>query len=834
MGATISLVSAVFGVAEYLPAFLKSLATQGEALARCELIFVDDGSPDDSAAIITAWLAEHPQLDGRLLRQPNGGAAAARNLGIAQATGEWLSTPDPDDMLADGYLAEILAAIDAADDDVDLIVARMLIFNDEYGRVNTSHGLDRRFRAGARVTNLVDEPEAIQLATNSAFLRLSRVKAAGLTMPTDVRPTFEDAYFLAQYLLLSEKPTLSLRPDARYLYRRGQGSSLVQDSWAKPEKYTTLVEHGYLRLLQSAPTRPIWLQNLVLYDIHWAYLEDQKPFFSRTAWLPEDLAAEFHARIAQLFALIDADTVRDYRVTRLPADLRQSFLIGYQSQRPQTFRIAYRDRRAKLMRLAYYTGTDATDERVEVDGKAVETVYTKSQDFSYLRRVLASERSLWVPLGKTAKLWVDGVEYPLAESAKEPRAANAELPNAPVRVAGELIEYSPPAEKPQPAFADKLAKLVNHLPWVKARYRDAWVLIDREAEAHDNAEHLQRYLQNVRKDINAWLVLERTSPDWPRLHRDGYRLVAHGSFKHRQVMLNASHLISSQINPETLYPFGKGLGYEGYRFTFLQHGVIHNDISRWINPKPISLLITSTQAEYDAVAGEHTPYRFSGKNTALTGMARFDRLEALARKAGPPNRLLVAPSWRRWLEKGELAPGQSREELFAESPYAQAWYELLASPELQALAAAHQLQLTFQPHPNAKPFWDAYRPLPDHVEVVYYDTHDVQLLLAETALLLTDYSSIAFDAVFISRPVAYYQFDADEFFAGSHLVRPGAWTYAKDGFGPVCPDLDATLRALAALLDGPLPEPYASRIAHAFPFRDLDARKRIVSAIEQL
>ena len=38
-----------------------------------------------------------------------------------------------------------------------------------------------------------------------------------------------------------------------------------------------------------------------------------------------------------------------------------------------------------------------------------------------------------------------------------------------------------------------------------------------------------------------------------------------------------------------------------YRFMFLQHGVIKDDISRWLNSKRISLMLTSTPAEYKSI-----------------------------------------------------------------------------------------------------------------------------------------------------------------------------------------------------------------------------------------
>jgi glycosyltransferase involved in cell wall biosynthesis len=62
-----------------------------------ELILVDDCSTDDSAAVITAYAARHPDLGLRLLRHPvNQGKGAALHTGIREATGDYVIIQDAD------------------------------------------------------------------------------------------------------------------------------------------------------------------------------------------------------------------------------------------------------------------------------------------------------------------------------------------------------------------------------------------------------------------------------------------------------------------------------------------------------------------------------------------------------------------------------------------------------------------------------------------------------------------------------------------------------------------------------------------------------------------
>lgn len=102
----VSVVVPVYNGARHLGEALRSVQSQDVAT---EIVVVDDGSTDESAAVAEAVAGV------RVIRQANAGPAAARNTGIAHASAPLLAFIDADDVWPEGRLARLVAALDADD-----------------------------------------------------------------------------------------------------------------------------------------------------------------------------------------------------------------------------------------------------------------------------------------------------------------------------------------------------------------------------------------------------------------------------------------------------------------------------------------------------------------------------------------------------------------------------------------------------------------------------------------------------------------------------------------------------------------------------------------------
>lgn len=92
----VSIIIPVYNVAPYLRRCLDSVVTQ--TYQNMEILLIDDGSTDESPAICDEYANRYVNI--RVIHKPNGGVSSARNLGILESKGNYITFIDSDDMVA--------------------------------------------------------------------------------------------------------------------------------------------------------------------------------------------------------------------------------------------------------------------------------------------------------------------------------------------------------------------------------------------------------------------------------------------------------------------------------------------------------------------------------------------------------------------------------------------------------------------------------------------------------------------------------------------------------------------------------------------------------------
>jgi len=137
----VSVIVTAFNVQPYIAETVESVLAQ--PYPHMELIVVNDGSTDGTAAVLEKFWAE-PRV--RLLHQTNGGSASARNAGARAARGEFLAFLDGDDVAARRRVAAPLEAL-ARRPEAALAYGRIDLI-DERGRFLYSRNNTARYRSG--------------------------------------------------------------------------------------------------------------------------------------------------------------------------------------------------------------------------------------------------------------------------------------------------------------------------------------------------------------------------------------------------------------------------------------------------------------------------------------------------------------------------------------------------------------------------------------------------------------------------------------------------------------------------------------------------------------
>ena len=342
-----------------------------------------------------------------------------------------------------------------------------------------------------------------------------------------------------------------------------------------------------------------------------------------------------------------------------------------------------------------------------------------------------------------------------------------------------------------------------------------WLFAERGFDARDNAYHLYNWVNKNRHEITAYYVINKKDADYGRIRG---KTVRRGSLRHYILMYEAEALISTHsfgwtpnmIVYNRLYQ--AGLFKPSGKIVFLQHGVLDKDIE-FLYRKNFTpdIFVVSTVKEMNYVLETCQ----QPKNVVvLTGLCRFDNLDNYKTDDSV---ILFMPTWRSWLQ-------YESEESFLKSDYYKAINAFLTSERLSEYLRKNNKRLLFYPHIEMQKFLKDFKSC-EEVEILGARTADVQELLKQASMLITDYSSVYFDMLYMHKPVVFYQWDKEKY-ATQHYQ---GFIEKHEDYGPVAENIDELMDIVEKTAD-------AERDMMAptpFVYIDKNNCKRVFSRIEE-
>lgn len=220
----VSVVVPVYNTQDYLEECMDSILTQ--TLSEIQIICVDDGSTDNSPAMLDLYAEKDSRVD--VLHIPNGGYGHAVNLGMDYAEGKYISIVEPDDYIEQEMLERLYGISEKYE--LDMVNADCKHFSDEGGK--------RIFQKSRMINNdslynTVINPACERDVFNGGFINPAGLFRRDFLDKNHIRhnetpgASFQDAGFGFQVLVYAQR--IMLLTEMFYCYRQDNPNSSINN-----------------------------------------------------------------------------------------------------------------------------------------------------------------------------------------------------------------------------------------------------------------------------------------------------------------------------------------------------------------------------------------------------------------------------------------------------------------------------------------------------------------------------------------------------------------------------------------------------------------------------
>ena len=806
-----SVIIPVYNVEKYLEETILSVINQTIGFKKnIQIILVNDGSKDNSEEICIKYSNKYKE-NIKYIKQQNSGVSEARNNGLKYVQGKYVNFLDSDDTWSENAFKKVYHFFEKHYDEIDMVAGRMRFFEAIRG---FKHALDYKFKKD-EVVDIKKDYDKIQLSASSAFFKTSAIE----NMKYDKAIKYaEDANFISKVILKKEKYG-SLRSVVYNYRKRYDNTSAIQTGVKRKEWYNDTVEKCYKEIFKYSENKygkviP-YFQYQIMYDLQWRL---KTP-------IGENLSIEEKQRyidnIKDLLAKIDNNIILEQR--SIPLELKLYALSLKYNKKLNECVIYKGDKiyfdkieicKLEEEQIIYLQNLDIENGKLKLNGQINCTLKEyniyfqdnnqKKYEVSYYesphKKIIGMEGTIAEPKGFKVDIPINDIknlqliiEYGNSQKSKlnivftsyaklnriyrnsyyaqgkyiitytENETLNIEE-NTPFKHFKHEVKYMVQLLKGN----EKVGLLYRILYYISgiACHKPIWIISDRPNTADDNGMHMFKYLVEHEKNAKIYFAILKNSDDYKKIKEIG-NVLDIKSLKYKLKLMHASKVISSQANEYVINASKKGKQYikdlYKFDFVFLQHGIIKNDLSDWLNRsnKNIKLFITSSPREYKAIIQGN--YNYDESVVKLTGLPRYDSLNSTEK---PKKQIAFMPTWRKKLAGAEINSLSQRmyNTEFKNSEYCEFYNKLINDSRLINALKEKGYTGKFFLHPTLIEQYKDFQGN-DYIEV-YKKVNDYQKEFKENAMLITDYSSVSFDFAYLKKPVIFTQFDIDSFFEG--------------------------------------------------------------------
>lgn len=322
----ISIIMPVYNAAPWLAESLESIIAQN--YQNWEAICVNDGSTDESGAILNTFAQREPRI--KVIHQQNQGVAAARNTALNAATGEWLTGVDPDDKLMPGIYEEAVQHLNA---DIDMLVFGTVRVDEKGDALPPAYQEYYRLPGEGTYPMTPEWGRTMSVCLWNKLWRRSLITENDIKFPVGL--LYEDEAFFRMYLPLIR--SVYVLPRIGYHYMKHTGSIVhTRDTDARLKwgravlavaqyvesfyERQQLAEKGYEHLAAF-----LWRSYVAFAELADDIEEGFRALAQRSLNLPAargdrrmHIMATAHRSVWRTFFIKDTEIFREYRIGKFP------------------------------------------------------------------------------------------------------------------------------------------------------------------------------------------------------------------------------------------------------------------------------------------------------------------------------------------------------------------------------------------------------------------------------------------------------------------------------------------------------------------------------------